>query len=262
MTSTKLKISIVIPTRNQAAFITRCLDQCLAQNVEHCQIIVQDGASTDNTPAILKQYGNRIEAISEPDAGQSDALDKGIARSDGDIIAWINSDDFYPTNDVLSRVIKTFESDPTIDIVYGHAKLVNVSGNVLRTYPVQRIDPLSKLLTYPVSPLCQPAVFFKRELYNKTGGIDRNLHLTMDHDLWLRMFPLAIKTQMIQHVLAHVTSHPDAKSVHQAKQQFQELWHVKQRYIKQYQLRWFDRLHMRLGHWKNMIYAATQRFWS
>src|SRR5580704_13650255 len=84
-------VSFVIPTRNQARFIRRCIDECLAQDIAGAEILVIDGASTDGTQEILASYGDRLRFISERDRGQSDAINKGIRQARGEIIAWINS---------------------------------------------------------------------------------------------------------------------------------------------------------------------------
>src|SRR5690348_1916374 len=112
-----MKVSFVIPTRNHAAFIRRCIDSCLAQNLADFEILVLDGNSTDGTQDILRSYGDRVWWRSEPDGGQSDAVNKGVEIARGQLIAWINSDDYYAGPSVLSSVLKEFESGA--DFVYG-----------------------------------------------------------------------------------------------------------------------------------------------
>jgi glycosyltransferase involved in cell wall biosynthesis len=120
-----MQVSFVIPTLNQAAFIRRCLDRCLEQNLPDAEIIVRDGLSTDGTQDVLREYGERIRWVSEKDDGQSQAINRGIESACGEIIAWINSDDYYTGPGVLKRVLEVFDSDGALEIVYGDAGLVD-----------------------------------------------------------------------------------------------------------------------------------------
>src|SRR4051812_44366756 len=99
------RVSFVIPTRNHAAFIRTCIESCLAQALPSYEIVVMDGKSTDDTVAVLESYGERLRFVSEADSGQSDALNKAVHLARGEIIAWINSDDYYPHGEVLKRVL-------------------------------------------------------------------------------------------------------------------------------------------------------------
>src|SRR3954451_3356734 len=101
----QMRLSFVIPTRNQARFIRKCIDSCLAQAIPDSEIMVVDGLSTDGTQEILASYGDRIRWLSEKDRGQSDALNKGVRQTSGEVIAWINSDDYYPTGNVLGEAL-------------------------------------------------------------------------------------------------------------------------------------------------------------
>src|SRR6266496_688798 len=100
-----MRVSFVIPTRNQARFIRRCIDRCLEQGIDDSEIIVVDGLSSDGTQDILASYGERVRWTSEADAGQSDAINKGIARASGEIVAWINSDDYYADAQAVRAVV-------------------------------------------------------------------------------------------------------------------------------------------------------------
>src|SRR5678815_5771239 len=105
-----MRLSFVIPTRNQGRFIGQCIDGCLAQEVPDSEVLVVDGASTDDTRDVLGRYGERVRWISEPDRGQSDAVNKGVRMARGELIAWINSDDYY-----ASTVSYTHLTLPTSD---------------------------------------------------------------------------------------------------------------------------------------------------
>src|SRR5262245_15882129 len=114
-----MKVSFVIPTRNQARFIRKCIDSCLAQRLADFEVVVVDGLSTDGTQEVLRSYGEKVRWISEKDSGQSDALNKSVKMARGEIIAWINSDDYYASDRALQQVVARFERSPAVDIVYG-----------------------------------------------------------------------------------------------------------------------------------------------
>jgi GT2 family glycosyltransferase len=221
-----VNVSFVIPTRNQARFIRTCIDSCLAQRVPG-EIIVVDGASTDGTQEVLASYGDRIRFVSERDSGQSEALNKGVKMASGDVIAWINSDDFYPAADVLRRVLAAFAGD--VDIVYGHGMMVDADGRRIRRFGAPPLESARDLLLRP-SSIPQPAVFFRRTLFIESGGVDPALHLTMDYELWLRLFARARKIVRIDATLAHATYHEQAKSIDAMWRQIGETVRVKRRY--------------------------------
>ena len=130
------KISIITPSYNQGRFIRQTIDSVRQQQgsfeLEH---IVIDGASTDNTVAILQSYGGRILWVSEPDEGQTDALNRGIAMATGDIIGWLNSDDVFEAG-CLDSVARVFAEEPETQWVYGKVRIIDESGENAARYSV------------------------------------------------------------------------------------------------------------------------------
>src|SRR5207302_234469 len=106
-------------TRNQARFLAQCIDGCLAQGAGDSEVVVVDGASTDDTRDVLARYGDRVRWISEPDRGQSDAVNKGVRMARGELVAWINSDDYYASPGAVARLVAEFDAAPDVDIAYG-----------------------------------------------------------------------------------------------------------------------------------------------
>ncbi len=237
-----VKVSFVIPTRNQARFIRRCLDSCLSQEIGDAEILVQDGASSDDTPGILAGYGDRIRWRSEADSGQAQAVNRAVARASGEIVAWVNSDDFYPDGATLPAVVAAFDSDPAVDVVYGGALAVDEAGRPLRPHRTREMRRLADLLTSPTGPSMQPAVFFRRRLYLQAGGLREDLHYAMDYDLWLRMFPLARAMRFLPRPLACATFHGGAKSIRGMRNQIEEIAALKRAYAPVYHLGAWDRL--------------------
>jgi glycosyltransferase involved in cell wall biosynthesis len=222
-------VSFVIPTRNQARFIRQCVDSCLSQRIEGAEILVFDGASTDGTPEILASYGDAIRWVSEPDGGQSDAINKGVAAARGDVVAWINSDDFYENDQVVRRVLARFAADPQRDIVHGDGWLTDGAGTRFRRYRSRALDGGRVLLAHPTA-IVQPALFFRRALFQRVGGLREELHWAMDLDLWLRMLPAARSVEYLPEPLACLRCHEDAKTYRGMLLQIREVQEIKRRY--------------------------------
>jgi len=231
-----MKISFIIPTRNQAPFIRRCIDSCLAHGFQDFEVIVIDGASTDGTQKILSEYGHHIQWISEPDKGQSDAVNKGVSRASGEIIAWINSDDYYPGNGLLKKVLALFEEYPMLDIVYGDGIMVDIKGNFMRRFQSFEISSAKTILSHAGIFVCQPALFFRRQLFVEAGGLATHLNWAMDLDLWLRMFPMARRVFYTRSMLACATYHLQAKSVYGMLPHIREIRSVLQSHRSQFML--------------------------
>jgi glycosyltransferase involved in cell wall biosynthesis len=177
-------VTIVTPSYNQGNFIERTIQSVLDQDYKNIEYIVIDGGSTDNTIDILTKYGNRIKWISEPDNGQADAINKGFKLANGEIIAWLNSDDLYYTYTVREAV-KYFEINDTM-MVYGDGYEIDEYDNIKnKFYATQNYD-LWKLI-YVWDYILQPTVFIKKEVLNEVGYLDTSLNWCMDWDLWIRI---------------------------------------------------------------------------
>ncbi len=221
-----VRVSFVIPTRNQARFLRRCIDSCLAQRVADAEVVVVDGASTDGTQQVLAGYGDRISWTSEADSGQAEAVNKGVARAHGEIIAWINSDDAYADGDAVRTALGAFEADPELDLVYGDAEVVDAEGKPLRRYWRRRFGSALDVLVAPIGPP-QPAVLFRRELFLGVGGLRTDLHYALDYDLMLRLFARARRVRYLRRPLARMTFHAGAKSIRGMEAQLREAVAIK-----------------------------------
>ncbi|HLL25752.1 MAG TPA: glycosyltransferase family 2 protein, partial [Kofleriaceae bacterium] len=208
-----MRLSFVIPTRNQARFIEQCIDGCLAQVIPDSEILVVDGASTDNTRDVLARYGDRIRWISEPDGGQSDAINKGVRMARGELVAWINSDDYYASPTAIATLLEAFDAEPAVDIAYGNGVRVDVDGTEIGPYRARAISRVTEIVTHPASFVLQPALVFRRQLFLDVGGVDESLHYTMDYELWIRLFAAARVTRYVPTRIACARYHSDAKSI-------------------------------------------------
>jgi len=127
-------VSIVTPSYNQGEFIEETLRSVKNQTYDNVEHIVVDGGSTDETLDLLKGYESQYELrwISEPDDGQSDAVNKGFEMANGEIVGWLNSDDVYFSRQALTTIVTAFDSDPRPDIVYGDDVFLDPTGTVIR----------------------------------------------------------------------------------------------------------------------------------
>ena len=178
------KISVVIPSFNQATFIEGTLRSVIDQNYSNLELIVIDGGSTDGSIEIIRKYEKYITYwVSEPDGGQTKGLIKGFNRSTGNIQCWINSDDLLEKG-TLARVADYFESYPNIDAVFGNSLWINEADQPLRE---QREIPFNRFIwMYTYNYIPGMSMFWRKEIYDKVGGLNPDFDLSMDADLWIR----------------------------------------------------------------------------
>jgi glycosyltransferase involved in cell wall biosynthesis len=178
-----MRLSIVIPSYNKAQFLRATLDSVLSQSCPDIEILVFDGGSNDGTLSILESYGKKIEWVSRKDCGQADAINQGLQRATGDILAYLNSDDVY-LPDALKTVINYFETHPECTALYGDAWHLHGDGSIMERYYTEEWS-YPRLLD--VCYLCQPAVFWRREVMEVFGVFDDTLRYAPDYDYWLRV---------------------------------------------------------------------------
>ena len=179
-------VSIITPTLNQAATLEETIESVLRQGHPQVEHLIFDGGSTDGTLDILHRYdGNpRVRWFSEPDRGQSHAINKGLALCRGDIFNWLNSDD-YLQEDALSQVAQAFADQPEADIISGYTnEFHDDTGQIFNRSKLQIRRTREETLT--VGVYCQVSTFWKTAVVRSLGGVREDLHFCMDTDLWMR----------------------------------------------------------------------------
>lgn len=176
-------VSVLTPSLNQGVWLAANLRSVACQTYPRIEHIVMDGGSTDETLAILEAAGASITWTSEPDRGQSDAINKAFRRSTGEIIGWINSDDAYFDCRVIADVVTYFTAHPEVDVVYGHAAQIAEDGTIIWMIWVPWF--MRRILRI-VNFIGQPVAFIRRSAL-ADPMLDETYHFTMDYELWLRL---------------------------------------------------------------------------
>ncbi len=185
-----LKISIITPSFNQGQFIEQTIQSVLNQNYPNLEYIVMDGGSTDDTLSILKKYEGKLKWFSGKDKGQSDAINKGLKMATGDIVAWLNSDDYFLPG-MLRKVADEFEKNKKTQWVTGDYRIVDEKGKQIQSFipwykGLLRKHPTFNMLSF-ANFIIQPSTFWKKNIMEEVGYLREEYHLCMDYDLWLRI---------------------------------------------------------------------------
>jgi Glycosyltransferases involved in cell wall biogenesis len=210
--SGKPLVSIITPSYQQAAFLEQTMRSVLDQDYPNIEYIVVDGGSSDGSLEIIQKYAGKLAWwVSEKDNGQAEAINKGVARAKGEIIAWVNSDDLYLPG-AISEAVKILQQNPEAGFVFGNVRVLDAGNRVLNELHYGRWG-LRELMSFHI--IGQPAVFIRRSALPLDGFLDPSYHFLLDHQLWLRIainHPIVYQPQFW--AAAHY--HQDAKNLAQA----------------------------------------------
>lgn len=222
------KISVVTCSYNQANFLEQAIQSVLNQGYPNLEYIIMDGNSTDNSVGIIRKYEDQLACwVSEPDEGQSDALANGFARATGDVLCWLCSDDLLEAGS-LHDVGRLFAQDPALEVVFGDTIFIDAGGAVTRKY---KTLPFNRwLLLNTANYIPQPSTFWSRRIYEKTGGLNRTLHMGLDPDLWLR-FSETTHLRHVRRYWSRMRFYPEIKSLTMKMQMRDEHRKLEIRYL-------------------------------
>jgi glycosyltransferase involved in cell wall biosynthesis len=213
-------ISVVTPTLNAARYLAACLASLQAQHLSELQLLVVDGGSTDPTAEIAKQYPG-VEWLSRPGSTQTQAINEGLRRSTGHVVAWLNADDLY-LPDTLAFVLDEFRHQPDLDVLYGDCEVIGPDGRGLWLERPGAYD--FRRMLRRGNYIAQPSVFLRRTVLEEIGYLDESLEYAMDYDLWLRMRGRSIV--YVPRPFACFRWHPQSKTARSQLQAWREFHRI------------------------------------
>lgn len=222
-------VSVITPSYNQGKFIRETIESVLSQDYENLEYIVVDGGSTDDTLDIIKEYEGRLAYISEKDNGQSDAINKGFRMAHGEIVAWLNSDDVYEPG-CISKAVQEFQKNDKLGLVYGDGYIIDEASNKLKVFEYTQEFDYWKLVNF-WDYIMQPATFFKREILQQIGYLDKDLHYCMDWDLWIKLAAVS-EVKYIPELLACSREYGDTKTSTGGDRRLDEIVGLLRKYSK------------------------------
>jgi glycosyltransferase involved in cell wall biosynthesis len=204
-------VSVVTPSYNQGAFIERTILSVLRQDYPHVECIVLDSLSTDETAAVLEKNKNEISIlVREKDKGQADAINKGLARCSGQIMAYLNADDCYASPTVISEAVEALQ-ETKADMVYGRRYSIDPDGFFAHCYPHRSFDAE---LEKKINVIPQECTFWTRDIYERADGfVNEKYQFAMDYELWLRFLSHGARFEAIEKVFGLFRWQPNQKSL-------------------------------------------------
>lgn len=248
------KITIITPSYNQGQFIEQTICSVIEQDYPNVEYIVMDGGSSDQTISILKQYDRHLIWRSESDRGQAHAINKGVAIATGEILGYLNSDDYLEPG-ALYTVGKYFADHPGAEWLTGQCRIVDEQGTevrkVITKYKNFWLFINQFRIMFILNYISQPATFWRKRVTDEIGGFNEELHLTLDYDYWIRIGSL-YKLHIIRQYISNFRVHSRSKGGTTANQQFNSEYEVASKYTTSSFLLNLHQLH-------NMLILSTYK---
>ncbi len=216
-------VSIVTPSYNQAAYLEAAMNSVFEQSYSNVEYLVIDGGSTDGSLELIKKHSARLAKwVSEPDRGQTDAINKGFASATGKYMSWLNADDrLLPT--AVSEAAKFLEAHPEVGMVYGDADYIDSDGCLVGRFPAAQTDYNALRRGYVHIP--QQAAFWRRDLWEHVGPLDPGFVFAMDYDLWVRLAKIS-PLKYLSRTWAQFRLHHESKTLQNDQRAWDEMLKV------------------------------------
>lgn len=249
-------VSIVTPSYNQGRFLKRTIESVLTQTYSHVEYIVIDGGSQDNSLEVLHSYDNLFYWVSEPDNGQTAAVNKGLSKANGEILAYLNSDDIL-TPEAIEKVVQFFQKNPDCDMVYGKADYIDENDIVIGSY---KTDEYSFDRLVKDCMVCQPATFWRRRIADRIGPFDENLNFTMDYEYWLRIAKSGGNICFLPEKLACSRLYPETKTLSSRTKIYHEIFEICRKHAGYVHLSYYQGFwHHKINENKNLISSVLRK---
>jgi glycosyltransferase involved in cell wall biosynthesis len=218
-----LRVTVITPTYNQAQYIAACVESVLGQTHRNIEYLIYDACSNDGTDTVLARYllDSRIRYIRARDDGQSDAINKGLDAATGDIVCWLNSDDFFFDDTVLSQVCSFFEKNPGVHAITGDGYLANVEGALVMPLTAKR-DRISALGMAIADYFIQPSTFWRRNDLR----LDKGLSFAFDWKFFVTMYRAGMSVVYLPTCLSVYRPHAASKTMQDSARRRWEICHV------------------------------------
>lgn len=205
----RVAVSVLVPSYNSNPYVLSALRSALAQDTADLEVVVQDGGSTDGTLDVLAGLrDDRLTLVSEPDDGQSDALNRALQRATGEFVMWLNADDLIAPG-AVTRLLQAARGH-SFDVVHGNYEIIDAAGAIIKGYSSAPLDH-SRLIRHGTY-IFSGALLIRRSTLVAIGGFDCSLHYCMDYDLLLRLASRPVAAGSVSHVVAQFRRQPDSKT--------------------------------------------------
>lgn len=229
------QVTIAVPSYNQGQYLDRALNSIFNQDIP-LEVFVLDGGSSDSTPEVIQLWADRLSGWrSHPDNGQAASINEGIAQGQASYVCWLNSDDWFLPG-ALKRMIKTLEDFPEVPAVYGRAWNYIENKECYRPIWVEPFQEKRLALRCIIS---QPATLIRRSAWESVQGVNEQLHMAMDYDLWWRLFKTIGPLKFVDEYLAVNRDHCQTKTNTKRRLHYQEAMGVVKKYYGKIPLKWW-----------------------
>ncbi|MDP2966076.1 MAG: glycosyltransferase family 2 protein [Pelolinea sp.] len=219
-------VTIITPSFNQAKFLSATYKSVISQSYPNIEYFIVDGGSTDGSVELIREWAtsakNRLNWwVSEKDNGQAEAINKGFSRSNGEIVAWLNSDDLYMKG-AVEKAVNAFQTNPDVGLIFSNVFSIDADGNLINAMRYREWG-LNDLMAFNI--IGQPGVFMRKEALDAVGNLDPVYHYLLDHQLWLRI-AVRYKIKYVDDFFAAARFHSEAKNVALAAEFGQEAFRI------------------------------------
>jgi glycosyltransferase involved in cell wall biosynthesis len=219
-------VSIITPSYNQARFLEATIQSVLNQSYPNIEYILIDGGSDDGSVELIKKYADKLAYwVSEPDKGQTEAINKGFAQAKGEVMAWLNSDDTYAP-DAVSKAMEYLQTHPEIGLVYGDTNFIDEQDRVMGLFPARQTSHARIRRGYVHIP--QQSAFWRGDLWRQVGPLDPSFYFAMDYDLWVRLSAVS-EIKYVPGVWANFRLHGESKTISEDERCWPEMVRIHRR---------------------------------